>query len=132
MEILQPDGWEKPSGYSNGIKAEGMTIFVAGQVGWNEGCHFESDNLTDQVRQALENIVAVLKKGHAKPGHIVRMTWYITDIDEYRSAKKEIGKIYREVIGNHYPAMTLFQVASLVDEGARVEIEATAVIPGAD
>jgi enamine deaminase RidA (YjgF/YER057c/UK114 family) len=129
MEILQPDRWRRPSGYSNGIKAEGEMIFVAGQVGWNEECRFVSDNLADQVRQALENIVAVLDKGNAKPEHIVRMTWYVTDIGEYRSVKRELGRIYREVMGDHYPAMTLFQVASLVDEGARVEIEATAVIP---
>ncbi len=129
MEILQPERWRRPSGYSNGIKAEGEMIFVAGQVGWNADCRFTSDSLPDQVRQALENIVAVLDAGNARPEHIVRMTWYVTDIDEYRSEKKELGRIYREVIGDHYPSMTLFQVASLVDEGARVEIEATAVIP---
>ena len=132
MEILQPDGWKRPSGYSNGIKAEGKMIFVAGQVGWDENYAFVSDALTDQVRRALENIVTVLDKGKAKPEHIVRMTWYVTDIEEYRSVKKELGTIYREVIGEHFPAMTLFQVANLVDEGARVEIEATAVIPGDD
>lgn len=130
MEILQPAGWKKPSGYSNGIKAEGEMIFVAGQVGWNEDCRFESDDFLDQVRRALGNIVSVLATGGAGPEHIVRMTWYVTDVVEYRSVKKELGEVYREVIGEHYPAMTLFQVASLVDEGAKVEIEATAVIPG--
>jgi enamine deaminase RidA (YjgF/YER057c/UK114 family) len=129
MEILQPEGWRKPSGYSNGIKVEGKMIFVAGQVGWNEDCIFISDKLQDQVRQALENIVTILDQGNAKPEHIVRMTWYVTDIEEYRSTKKELGTIYREIIGNHYPVMTLFQVSSLVDEGALVEIEATAVLP---
>jgi len=132
MEILQPEGWRRPSGYSNGIKTEGKLIFVAGQVGWNEDCHFVSDDLPGQVRQALENIVTVLAEGNSRPEHIVRMTWYVTDIGEYRSTKKEVGSIYREVIGDHYPVMTLLQVADLVDEGARVEIEATAVIPGTD
>jgi len=132
MEILQPEDWKKPSGYSNGIKVDGKMIFVAGQVGWNEEHQFVSDSFLDQVRQALKNIVAVLKEGNAQPEHIVRMTWYVTDIGSYRSATREIGAIYREVIGNHYPAMTLLQVADLVDEGARVEIEATAVIPGDD
>ena len=129
MEILQPEGWRSPSGYSNGIKVEGEMIFVAGQVGWNEDCRFETDDFPGQVRRALENIVAVLATGGAGPEHVVRMTWYVTDVAEYRSSKKELGGIYLEVIGEHYPAMTLFQVASLVDEGAKVEIEATAVIP---
>jgi enamine deaminase RidA (YjgF/YER057c/UK114 family) len=129
MEILQPRGWKKPSGYSNGIKAEGRMIFVAGQVGWDEEQRFTSDELTGQVRQALENIVTVLREGNAKPEHIVRMTWYVTDIKNYRSSTREIGTIYRDVIGNHYPAMTLIEVADLVDEGARVEIEVTAVVP---
>jgi len=128
VEVIQPEGWRRPSGYSNGVKAEGKMIFVAGQVGWNKDCHFVSNGLPGQVRQALENIVAILNKGDARPEHIVRMTWYVKDIEEYRSSKEEIGSIYREVIGNHYPAMTLFQVADLVDEGAKVEIEATAVI----
>ncbi|MFQ6104991.1 MAG: RidA family protein [Candidatus Glassbacteria bacterium] len=132
MEILQPEGWIRPSGYSNGIKVEGEMIFVAGQVGWDEDCHFVSDNLTDQVRQALINVVTVLEEGNAKPEHIVRMTWYVTDIEEYRSSKKEIGSIYRDIIGDHYPAMSLFQVSALFDEGAKVEIEATAVIPATE
>jgi len=132
MEILEPPGWKKPSGYSNGIKAEGRMIFVAGQVGWNEDHRFVSDELPGQVRQALENIVTVLAEGNAGPEHIVRMTWYVADIVSYRSSTREIGKIYREVIGSHYPAMTLVQVANLVDEGAKVEIEVTAVIPGTE
>ncbi len=129
MEILQPKGWKRPSGYSNGVKAEGEMIFVAGQVGWNQDREFVSNKLSDQVRQALENVVAILKEGHAKPQHIVRMTWYMADLDEYRSAARELGTIYREVIGDHYPAMSLFEVSRLYDEGAKVEIEATAVIP---
>lgn len=129
MEILQPKGWKRPSGYSNGIKAEGEMIFVAGQVGWNQDREFVGSKLLDQVRQALKNVVATLNEGHAKPQHIVRMTWYVADLDEYRSAAKEVGTIYREVIGDHYPAMSLFEVSRLYEEGARVEIEATAVIP---
>ena len=131
MEILQPEGWPRPSGYSHGIKTEGEMLFVAGQVGWDEQRRFVSDDLAEQVRRALMNIVAVLERGNAKPEHIVRMTWYVTDIGEYRSMKRELGRVYREVMGDHYPAMTLFQVAALVDEGAKVEIEATAVIPRA-
>lgn len=128
MDFLQPKGWKSPVGYNNGIAAEGRLIFVAGQVGWDEGCRFVADDLPGQVRQALENIVAVLAEGGAEPRHIVRMTWYVTDVGAYRVARKEIGAAYRDVIGNHYPAMTLIQVAALVDEGARVEIEATAVV----
>ena len=92
MEILQPKGWKRPSGYSNGIKAEGEMIFVAGQVGWNQDREFVSNKLPDQVRQALENVIAILNEGHAKPQHIVRMTWYVADLDEYRSAAREVGK----------------------------------------
>lgn len=129
MDILQPDGWKPPVGYSNGVGASGRMIFVAGQVGWDEACRFVSGDLPGQVRRALENVVAVLAEGGAEPRHIARMTWYVTDIGAYRAARKEIGAAYREVIGRHYPAMTLIQVAALVDEGARVEIEATAVVP---
>ncbi|MEE9271202.1 MAG: RidA family protein [Candidatus Krumholzibacteria bacterium] len=131
MDILQPPGWKRPSGYSNGIKAEGETVFVAGQIGWDENCQLVGDSFTDQVRQALANVVAVLGSGGAKREHIVRMTWYVADLDEYRSSKREVGRIYREVIGDHYPVMTLFEVSRLYDEGAKVEIEATAVIPRA-
>ncbi len=129
MDILQPPGWKRPSGYSNGIKAEGEMVFVAGQIGWDENCQLVGDSFTDQVRQALANVVAVLGSGGAKRQHIVSMTWYVADLDEYRSSKREVGRIYREVIGDHYPAMTLFEVSRLYDEGAKVEIEATAVIP---
>ena len=129
METLQPEGWKRPSGYSNGVKTEGELIFVAGQVGWNEECQFESGRLVDQIRRALENVVAVLEEGKAGPEHIVRMTWYVTDVEEYRSMTKEVGQAYRDVMGRHYPAMTLVQVAGLFEEGAKVEIEATAVKP---
>jgi len=128
MEILQPEGWKKPSGYSNGVRANGDMIFVAGQVGWNQDCEFESSDLADQVRQALTNVLATLKAGGAGADQIVRMTWYVADVNEYRARAREIGSVYREVMGNHYPAMTLVQVARLYDDGAKVEIEATAVI----
>ena len=131
MDILQPPGWKRPSGYSNGIKAEGEMVFVAGQIGWDENCQLVGDRFADQVRQALTNVVTVLGSGGAKREHIVRMTWYVADLDEYRKSKREVGRIYREVIGDHYPAMTLFEVSRLYDEGAKVEIEATAVIPRA-
>ena len=129
MEILQPDGWKRPSGYSNGIKADGDMIFVAGQVGWNERNKMTSDRMVDQVQQALRNVVSVLQAGGAKPQHVVRMTWYVTDTEEYISHQKEIGEAYRSVMGNHYSAMTLVKVAGLIEEGAKVEIEATAVVP---
>ena len=131
MKILQPENWGKPSGYSNGVAAEGTAIFVAGQVGWNENNEIVSPVFAEQARQALENIVAVLAAGDAKPEHIVRMTWYVADINEYKSSLREVGLAYRDVIGDHYPAMSLFQVAALLEDGAKVEIEATAVIPNA-
>ena len=104
-------------------------LFVAGQVGWNARNEMIGERLIDQIRQALENIVSILKTGGAEPRHIVRMTWYVTDLDDYRSSSREIGKVYRSVLGNHYPAMTLVRVSELLEDGARVEIEATAVIP---
>ena len=129
MKILQPDGWPRPSGYSNGILAEGRMLFVAGQVGWNARNEMTGERLVDQIRQALENIVSILKTGGAEPRHIVRMTWYVTNLDDYRTSSLEIGEVYRFVNGNHYPAMTLVRVAELLEDGAKVEIEATAVIP---
>ncbi len=129
MEILQPAGWKRPRGYSNGVAAEGRTVFVAGQIGWDETETFRSDEMTDQVRQALSNIVAVLAEAGAGPEHITRMTWYVTDRQAYLKAGRDIGAAYREVIGKHFPAMTVVQVSALLDEGAKVEIEATAVVP---
>lgn len=129
MQILQPPGWPRPKGYSNGIVAQGKMVFVAGQVGWNEKEEFESDALEDQVRQALENIMAVLHEIGAGPEHIVRMTWYVTHKQEYLDKQKEIGAAYRDVVGRNFPVMALVQVAGLVEAGAKVEIEATAVIP---
>lgn len=130
MQALSPPGWPRAKGYSNGILAEGRMIFVAGQVGWNpETCAFESDDFAAQVRQTLLNTVAVLRAGGAGPEHIVRMTWYVTDKREYQASLAAIGAGYREVIGPHYPAIALLQVAGLLEDRAKVEIETTAVVP---
>ncbi len=127
MQILQPEGWARPRGYSNGVAAEGRLIFIAGQIGWNAACEFESDNFVDQTRQALSNIVVVLAEAGATPAQITRMTWYVADKYQYLAAALEVGAVYREIIGDHYPAMTLV-VAGLLEDRALVEIEATAVI----
>lgn len=127
--FLHPENWKAPKGYSNGVLAEGRTVYIAGQIGWNSDQVFESDDLVEQTRQALENVAAVLAEAGAKPEHIVRMTWFITDKRDYLSHLKEIGAAYRFIMGNHYPAMTMVQVAALIEDKAKVEIEATAVIP---
>ncbi len=132
MEYLNPEGWRRPSGYSNGIAARGTLVFLAGIVGWNEHNKFETDDFASQVRQALKNIVAVLAAGGARPEHIVRMTWYVVDKSEYLAALDAVGAAYRETIGKHFPAMALVQVGALVLDRARVEIETTAVIPDDD
>ncbi|KGD93586.1 endoribonuclease L-PSP [Achromobacter sp. RTa] len=133
MKILQPPDWMAPRGYSNGVLTEmqvgSKLVFVGGQVGWNGQQQFETDDLAEQVRQTLANIVAILAEGGAKPEHIVRMTWYVTDKDEYVAAYPDIGKHYRELIGRHFPAMTAVEVADLVEDRAKVEIEVTAVVP---
>lgn len=129
MEILQPPQWAKPRGYSNGVAASGRTVCVSGMIGWDGQGVFHTDDFAGQVRQALENIVAVLAEADARPEHIVRMTWYVIDRKEYVAAYKEVGVAYRAVIGAHYPAMTAVQVAGLVEERARVEIEVTAIVP---
>ncbi|HET8629719.1 MAG TPA: RidA family protein [Thermomicrobiales bacterium] len=129
MRILQPEGWAKPRGYANGVAAAGTTIFVAGQIGWNARGEFETDDFVGQVRQALQNVVAVLAAGGATPDHLTRLTWYVVDKREYLATAREVGRAYREVVGAHYPAMTLVQVAALLEDRAKVEIEATAVIP---
>ena len=130
-DVLHPKSWKPALGYSNGIAAEGRMIFTGGMVGWTGDQRFESDDFVDQVRQALQNIMAVLAEGGAGPEHIVRLTWYVTDKHEYLSRLKELGRAYREVLGRHYPAMALVQVVALVEDRAKVEIEATAVIPHA-
>jgi len=131
-QILQPPHWAKPVGYSNGIKARGSLVFTGGIVGWDSQCRFAGADLTSQVRQALRNIVEVLAEGGAGPQHIVRMTWYVTDKREYLAQVKQIGAVYREVMGRNFPAMALVQVAALVEDEAKVEIETTAVIPDPD
>lgn len=128
--IVQPDGWAQPAGYANAVSARGRLVSVAGQTGWNpRTSQFETDDLVSQVRQALENIVAVLRAAGADPGHLVRMTWYVLDRDAYADARQEIGIAYREIVGRHFPAMALVVVAGLFEPRALVEIEATAVVP---
>jgi enamine deaminase RidA (YjgF/YER057c/UK114 family) len=129
MEILQPPGWPRPRGYSNGVAAEGRLVFVAGQIGWDAAGSFPAEDLAGQVRQALRNVVAVLAEAGAGPEHVARMTWYVTDRDAYVAAASGIGQAYREVMGRHFPAMSVVQVSSLVEPAANVEIEATAVVP---
>lgn len=129
MEFLHPPGWPQPKGYSNGVAASGRTVCVSGMVGWDASGQFQSDGFVDQARQALENIVAVLAEAGAGPEHIVRMTWYVLDKREYLDAGRELGAAYREVIGRHYPAMSAVQVSALMEDRARVEIEATAIVP---
>lgn len=129
MDILQPPGWPRPRGYANGVAAQGRQIFVSGMVGWDAECRFQTDDFVGQSRQALENIVAVLREAGAGPEHIVRMTWYVLDKREYLDAGRALGAAYRDVVGKHYPAMSAVQVAGLMEDRARVEIEVTAVIP---
>lgn len=129
MEILQPENWKRPSGYANGIAAVGKTICISGMIGWDAQCQFQTDNFAEQTAQALHNIVTVLNEAGSKPEHILRMTWYVIDKKEYLASQKQIGVIYRDIIGKHYPAMTAVQVAGLMEDRARVEIEVTAVLP---
>ncbi|HCX86679.1 MAG TPA: enamine deaminase RidA [Gammaproteobacteria bacterium] len=129
MKTVQPPGWPRPKGYANGVLAQGQLLFIAGQVGWDESETFLSERFSDQVEQALKNVVAVLTEAGALPEHITRMTWYVTDKQEYLAQSQAVGEAYRSVIGPHYPAMSLVEVAGLVEEGGKVEIEATAVIP---
>jgi len=126
---ILPDGWKRPKGYSNAIVAEGKMIFVAGQVGWNENEEMVGEDFATQAGQALRNIAAILKAAGSRPDHIVRMTWYVGDKAAYLAALKDLGKVYRDIIGEHYPAMTAIEVGGFVEEGAMVEIEATAVVP---
>ena len=128
-KVLQPEGWVKPVGYSNGVAAKGRLVFVAGQVGWNARGEFETDDFVGQFRQCLENIVAVLAEAGAEPAHITSMTWYFIDKQDYLTSLKAIGAAYREVIGRHYPAMTAMQVAALIEDRAKIEIQAMAVVP---
>ena len=127
--ILQPEGWAKPVGYANGIAARGRFVFVGGQIGWNRQLQFETDDLVGQVRQTLQNIVEVLAEAGGKPQHITSMIWYLTDKRDYLANLKGIGKAYRETIGRHFPAMAVVQVTALIEDRAKAEIQATAVIP---
>ena len=129
MKTLQPADWVRPRGYANGVTARGQLVFVAGMIGWDAPCGFQTDDLAGQVRQALTNVVAVLREAGAKPEHITRMTWYVTDKREYISAYPEIGKAFREIIGSFNAAMSAIQVTALMEDRAKVEIEVTAVIP---
>ena len=127
--ILQPEGWVKPKGYANGVAAHGRLVFVGGQVGWNGQCQFETDDFVGQVRQTLANVVAVLAEAGGEPQHITSMTWYFTDKAEYLANLGGIGEAYRAIIGRHFPAMAAMQVVALVEDRAKVEIQAMAVIP---
>ena len=129
MEVLQPSGWARPKGYSNGIAATGRQVFVSGMIGWDAEGRFQTDDFVGQARQALENVVAVLRETGAGPEHIVRMTWYVMDKREYLDAGAALGAAYRDTIGRHYPAMSAVPVSALMEDRARVEIEVTAVVP---
>ena len=129
--VLQPEGWAKPQGYANGIAARGRFVFVGGQIGWNGQCQFETDDFVEQVRQTLENVVAVVRAAGGEAHHITSMTWYFTDKQEYTGNLKGIGQAYRAVIGKHFPAMAAVQVVALVEDRAKIEISAHAVIPEA-
>lgn len=132
-DVLHPRHWKPAKGYANGIAAEGRMIFTGGMIGWNAQCEFETDDFVEQAAQALRNIVAVLAEGGARPEHLVRLTWYVTDKREYLANLRGLGAAYQQIIGRHYPAMALVQVVALVEDRAKVEIEATAVVPkGAD
>jgi len=128
-EILQPPGWAQPVGYANGVAARGKMIFIAGQIGWNAQCAFESDDLVAQIRQTLKNIVAVAEAGGASPEHVVSMTWFLLDRAEYSARSKEIGAVYRDIMGRRFPAMTAVQISGLIEDRAKVEIQAIAVVP---
>ncbi|WP_137890989.1 RidA family protein [Ramlibacter sp. 2FC] len=129
MKFLQPPDWAAPKGYANGVAARGTLVFVGGQIGWNAEQQFESDDFIAQTEQALRNVAAVLREAGAGPEHMVRMTWYIVDRDEYNRRLPELGRTYREVMGRNFPAMSCVQVAALVEARAQVEIEVTAVLP---
>jgi enamine deaminase RidA (YjgF/YER057c/UK114 family) len=129
MKRLQPPGWSEPKGYANGIMARGSLIFVGGQIGWDANQQFASDDFIAQTRQALLNVVAVLKAAGAGPEHVARMTWYVADRVEYLARLKELGMVYREVMGKNFPAMSCVEVSALIEQRARVEIEVTAVLP---
>jgi len=127
--LLHPRNWKMTKGYANGVAAQGRLIFMAGQIGWNAEQRFESRDFVAQTRQALQNVIAILREAGGRPQHITRLTWFVVDKNEYLSRLAEVGETYRSVMGKHFPAMTMVQVGALVEDGARVEIEATAVVP---
>ena len=129
MRLLQPKSWVPTKGFSNGVAAEGRQVFVAGQIGWNARQQIVDDDFVAQVEQALRNVVDVLAEADARPEHLVRLTWYVTDKKEYLARASEVGQAYQRIIGRHFPAMTLVQVVALVEDRAKVEIEATAIVP---
>jgi enamine deaminase RidA (YjgF/YER057c/UK114 family) len=129
--VLQPEAWPRPRGYANGVSAQGRQVFVAGMIGWNAAAEFDSDDLVDQVRQALENVKTVLAEAGATPEHMVRMTWYVTDRADYLARNREIGAAYRDVMGHYDVAMSAVEVRALMEARAKVEIEVTAVVPQA-
>jgi enamine deaminase RidA (YjgF/YER057c/UK114 family) len=129
MQILQPPGWPRPRGYANGVAAEGRLVFVAGQIGWDATGRVVSDDLVEQFRQTLENTLAVLREAGAGPEHVARMTWYVTDKQEYLARAPELGEVYRGLMGRRYPAMAVVEVKALIEDRAKVEIETTAVVP---
>jgi enamine deaminase RidA (YjgF/YER057c/UK114 family) len=129
VTILQPPGWPRPKGYSCGVSAAGTSVFVSGQIGWDEHGRFAATDMAGQVRTALQNVVTILAEAGARPEHIVRMTWFVTDKRAYLAAQAEIGAAYRDVIGRHFPAMSVVEVSALLEDAATVEIEATAVLP---
>lgn len=128
-QVLHPDGWKPAKGYANGMAASGRMVFTGGMIGWNAACEFETDDFVGQVEQTLRNVVAVLAEAGAGPEHLVRLTWYVTSKAEYLADQKGLGRVYKEVIGRHYPAMAVVQVTALIEDRAKVEIEATAVVP---
>jgi len=129
LKTLQPSGWAKPAGYANGVSARGRIIHVAGQIGWNKDSRFETDDFVGQVKQSLQNIVAVLACDDARPEHIVSMTWYFTSKRDYLDNLKGVGQAYRETIGRHFPAITAIEVSALMEDRAKVEIQAVAIVP---
>ena len=129
MEVLQPSGWPRPKGYANGLVGRGRIVFVAGQIGWDASERVVSDDLVEQARQALENVLAVVAEAGGGPEHVARLTWFVTDKAEYVARRRELGRAYRAVMGDAYPAMSLLEVKGLLEPGAVVEIEATALLP---
>ena len=130
MQVILPPGWPRPKGYANGVAASGRMLFIAGMIGWDAQGVFHTDDFAGQVRQALQNVAEVLREAGGKPENIVRMTWYVTDKREYLAAGKEIGRAFREIIGSYNAAMTAVEVRALIEDRAKVKIEATAVLPG--